>query len=590
MTITILLNRFLRMFSQKRKKLKVTKDWLSPMSEVWRDWRSRRRRSTLSRGFLNYLPVKLLALFCLSCFLIVSCTQQPTAESPQTTAGGDRINVGTIAKLRTLDPADAYDLTSGYLLNSMGDTLYSYDSQTQLVPELATALPTIGKEGLTYTIPLRQDVVFHDGTPFNAEAMVFSMRRFMKNQGQPSFLLSDAVESVEATGEYELTISLKKPFAAFPALLTFAGLTAVSPKYYEIGVGKFKPDTFVGTGRYKLANYGTDSLSLDVFEDYWGDKPTNQGVDIQRLSSPANLYNSLITGAVDVAYETLDPEQIRSLERTETQNGWQVISTSGNSVTYWVLNTQKPPLDNVEVRQALAATLDRNLLIERVSAGQSEPLYSLIPSTFDVSKPVFKERYQEGDMERGKELLKKAGYSKTNPLKLEVWYPSSSPVRASVAASLKAIADKTLDGMVQLEPKSVEFTTATANLDKGVYQTFLFTWFPDFFDPDNYVQPFLSCTRGAAETGCETGGSQSQGSFYYSDRANQLIDQQRKEPDPQRRKAIFDEIQELFAEDVPYIPLFQNKEYAFAQKNVTGVRLEPAQPFPLWTIRNMGSQ
>jgi peptide/nickel transport system substrate-binding protein len=550
-------------------------------------------------GFLGFLTVfygvthiymihwqRFFGLFLICLFLTVSCgqgLQNPANHSNN--PGENRITLGTTAKLRTIDPADAYDLTSGYLLNNLGDPLYRYNEKSEIIPQLATELPQISEDGLTYTIPLRQGVIFHDRTPFNAEAMAFSLRRFIENQGQPSFLLSDIVDSIEATAEYQLTITLKKPFAAFTALLTFFGSCAVSPTYYEIGAGQFKPDTFVGTGRYQLVNYGTDSLQLDSFPDYWGDKPANQGVDIQRLSNSVNLYNAFTTGAVDVAYETLDPNQIKSLESEATAQGWQVISTEGNSVTYWMFNSQQTPLDNLEVRQALAAMVDRELLIERVSQGQAEPLYSLIPSTFPVYKPVFEGFATEEKLTDAKTWLKDAGYSPENPLKIEVWYPSSSPVRNAVATALKAIAQQKLDGLLELQPQSVEFTTYTANLDKGIYQTVLYTWVPDFLDPDNFTHPFLSCTKGSSSTGCESGASRSQGSFYYSDRANELINQQRQELDTQKRNQLFTEIQELVAEDIPYVPLFQNKDYAFAQKDIGGVNLNPSQIFPFWNMR-----
>jgi peptide/nickel transport system substrate-binding protein len=547
-----------------------------------------------SRHWQQWLASRLkwgrwFALVCTCCLLAIACNPQPQADSPSPTpapAIGDRIVLGTTSKLRTLDPADAYDLSSGYLLNNLGDRLYAYPLGTQdIQPQLATALPTVSDDGLTYTVPLRQGVKFHDGTPFDAEAMAFSLRRFMENGGQPSFLLGDIIDSVEATGEYELTFSLKQPFAGFTALLTFPGACAVSPQHYQIGPGAFQPDTFVGTGRYRLANYGPDSLTLEVFEDYWGEKPANDGIDLQRFTSEGNLYNAFRTGAIDVGYETLDPDQIRSLETMAPERGWQVISANGNSVTYWTLNTQTPPLDNVKVRQALAFLVDRPALIDRVSPGQAEPLYSLIPNTFDVSEAVFQTRYGDGKAEEAKALLAEEGYDADNPLSIEVWYPSGSPVRVMLASTLKAIAERELGEIVQLELKSVEFTTATANIDKGVYQTFLTNWFLDFFDPDNYVQPFLSCSEGSPLRGCVSGGSQAQGSFYYNDRANAAIDRQRQERDPQKRKAIFSEIQQILAEEVPYIPLFQNKEYAFAQAGIEGVQLQPAQPFPLWEIR-----
>ena len=157
---------------------------------------------------------KFLGLFSLCCFLAISCASrqatQPTG-SPAANRTGDRIVLGTTAKVRTLDPADAYDIWAGNLLYNLGDRLYTYEpGTTNLKPQLATALPEVSADGLTYKIPLRQGVVFHDGTPFNAEAMAFSLRRFIENGGQPSFLLSDTVESVEATGANELTIQLKK--------------------------------------------------------------------------------------------------------------------------------------------------------------------------------------------------------------------------------------------------------------------------------------------------------------------------------------------------------------------------------------------
>ena len=531
--------------------------------------------------------LEFIGIFCLCCFLVVSCgkqTNQP-ANSTNTEAGTGRITIGTTLKLRTIDPADAYEQISGGLLYNLGDRLYTYESgTTKLIPQLATAMPKISPDALTYTIPLRQGVTFHDGTAFNAEAMAFSLERFIKNGGRPAFLLADAVESIKATGEFELTIKLKQPFAAFPSLLGFAGACAISPKAYEIGPGKFKPDTFVGTGRYQLAKYGSDSLKLDVFDKYWGNKPANKGIDIQFLSTPANLFNAFRTGAVDVAYLSLDADQIRNLEERGKKGDWQAIAARSNTVSYMVLNLKSKPLDNLAVRQAIATIIDRPLLNERVLRGQAEPLYSLIPTTFDVQKPVFKEQYEEANAAKAKELLNKAGFSAANPVKLQIWYPSASSKRAMVANTLKAIAQQKLDGALQIEVNGVEAPTLFQNLDKGIYPSALVDWVADYFDADNYIQPFLSCSKGSAAGGCQEGASQGQGSFYYSDRVNQLISKQRQEQNPATRKAIFGEIQDLLAKDVPFIPLWQDKDYVFAQKGVTGVVLEPTQSFPFWLL------
>lgn len=534
---------------------------------------------------------KFLSLFCLCLLLVVSCTPKQQTNTPSTgvvntPAGDGRITVGTTEKPRTLDPADAYELGSLSLVFNMSDRLYTYEpGSTKIKPQLATALPKVSADGLTYTIPIRKGVVFHDDTPFNAKAMEFSLQRFIENKGKPSFLLSDTVASVKATGEYELTIKLKKPFAAFPSLLAFSGVCAVSPKSYEIGAGKFKPNIFVGTGAYKLAKYGTDSLKFDVFDKYWGTKPENKGVNVQIQTSPVNLFNAFKTGAIDVAYLSLQPDQIKSLEASAKKGDWQAISAQGSAVDYLTLNRNQKPLDKLEVRQAIALLIDRKLLNDRVLLSQADPLYSIIPTTFNVSQPLFKDKYGDGKFAEAKKSLVAAGFSQENPAKVQIWYSTNSTTHGLVAQTLKSLADTKMDGILQFEVKNVESATFYKEISKGLYPSALTNWYPDFLDPDNYVQPFLACEQGSVTKGCETGGSQSQGSFYYSEAMNKLIDQQRKEQNPEARKKIFADIQTQVLTDVPYIPLWQSKDFVFAQKGVANVNLDPSQNLIYKTIK-----
>ncbi|GAB4462506.1 MAG: ABC transporter substrate-binding protein [Elainellaceae cyanobacterium] len=531
-------------------------------------------------------------LFCLCVALIVGCGGQQTgnAPSPDATgttgsATGGRIAMGTTQKIDTLDPADAYTIFGGILLYNLGDRLYTYQpGTTDIVPQLATEMPTVSDDGLTYTIPLRQGVKLHDGTEFNAEVMKFSMDRFMQNGGGPSFLLSDQVESVTASGEYELTIQLKSPFAAFPALLTFWGVTPVQPSAYEIGEGKFKPETFVGSGPYKVASLTPDSIKLDVNPDYWGDKPANDGIDIQIYASPANLYNTFRTKGLDVAYQTLDPEQVASLKRETSSGGWEVIEAGTTVVNYMTLNQKVEPTSDLNVRKAIAAMIDRNLINERVFQNQAAPLYTIVPPAFKDSVPVFKDAYGDGNFDKAREFLAEAGYSEANPLNFEIWYPSASTTRANVANTLKQSIERGLPGLVTVTVNSAERATLSQGVDNGLYQTVLLNWYPDFFDPDNFVQPFLSCDQGSPETLCQKGASQGNGSFYYSAKANELVTKQRAEQDPATRATLFKDLQALLIEDVPYIPLWQDKDYIFVQNTVKGAAIQPTQQFLFWQM------
>jgi len=546
-------------------------------------WNQLQNLHPFSRKFLT----KWIGLFCLFCLILVSCSsQQRISSSSPSSSDNGRITIGTTLKLRTLDPADAYEVISGNILYNLGDRLYDYEIGTnQLVPKLATALPTISSDGLTYTIPIRKGVLFHDQTPFNAAAMEFSIKRFIQNAGSPSSLLADTIDTVQATGEYELTIKLKKPFAAFPSLLAFSGITAVSPQFYEIGEGKFKPNEFVGTGPYKLKSLGIDVIRLDAFDQYWGEKPANRGVDIQRFSSSSNLFNAFRSSAVDIAYLSLNPDQISSLQKGAEAGKWQMISANGNTINYLLINVKSEPLNRIEVRQALAALINRSIINERVLQNQGEKLFSLIPTTFSDYKPTFYLKYGDGNIEKAKQLLTQAGYTPENPAIVELWYASNSSNKGFLGLTLKALADRDLGGLLKLQLNSVESTTAFKYLEEGIYPTFILDWYADFLDADNYIQPFLECSQGSVETGCVKGSSQYQGSFYYSDRMNQLIAQQRQEQNPEARKLIFQEIQELLAEDVPYIPLWQDKTYVFAKNGIDNIRLQLTQQLPFWTIK-----
>ena len=528
-------------------------------------------------------------LFSLCFLLAVGCRNGGNSPSVQV-GGGDRVAIGTTLSARTLDPADSYEIFPGILLYNMGDRLYTYaPGSTDLTPQLATEMPNVSEDGLTYTISLRDDVTLHDGTPFTAEVMAFSMERFIENGGRPASLLASKVESVSVV-DGDLVITLKQPFAAFPSLLTFSGITPVSPEAYEVGAGSFNPNNFIGSGPYKLASFSSDVIKLDVNEDYWGDKPANGGIDIQVFTSAVNLYNTFTSGGLDVAYQTLDPDQISQLEEDASSNDWQVIEAGSTVVNYLSLNQKIEPFDDLNVRKAVAAMMDRQLISDRAFKGQAEPLYSLIPKGFPVYEPVFESAYGDGDFDAAKAYLAEAGINEANPLEFEIWYPSASTPRAVAANTIKQSVEQSLPGLVNVTVSTAESATLWENVENGAYNSVLSNWYADYFDPENFVQPFLTCDEGSNETLCTVGSTQANGSFYYSDKANQLVASQNAAQDPAERDAIFSDLQQLMVDDVPYIPLWQTKDYVFTTADVSDVAIEPNQQFLLWQIEKGGEE
>ena len=543
------------------------------------------KTSLLSRRGFLFRATQYIGLFTLCLTLAVSCRGEQSQQAANVSSG-DRVSIGTTLSVGSLDPADAYETFPGILLYNLGDRLYTYEpGTTDLVPQLATELPAISEDGLTYSIPLREDVTLHDGTPFTAEVMAFSMQRFIENGGRPADLLSSKVEAVTAASPTELVVTLKAPVASFTSLLTFSGITPVSPEQYEIGPGNFKPDVFAGTGPYKLSQYSSSVIRLDANEDYWGEAPANDGIDIQIFTSGANLYNSFISGNIDVAYQTLDPDQISKLEADAPANDWTVIEAGATVVDYLSLNQKIAPFDNLDARKAVAAMVDRPLIVERAFKSQADPSYSLIPTSFsEVYEPVFEEAYGDGNYDEAKEYLSAAGFSESNPMAFEIWYPAASTPRSIAAQTIKQSIEQSLPGLVNVTVQTAESATIFSNVANGTYPSVMLNWYADYFDPENFVQPFLSCENGSEATLCEAGESQSGGSFYYSDEANQLVAEQNAESDPEKRNVIFKQLQELMVEDVPYIPLWQVKDYVFTTNNVSAVDIQPNQQLLMWQI------
>jgi peptide/nickel transport system substrate-binding protein len=452
-------------------------------------------------------------------------------------------------------------------------------------------MPKVSEDGLTYTVPVRTNIKYHDRTNFNAYTMKFSLDRFIQAKGVPSSILSDVIAEIDAPSPTQLIFKLKQPIQFFPKFLAFTGAAAISPNVYknfknaETDQFLFLPDKLVGTGPYQVTQFVEGNyLRLDAFPDYWGKNPANRGIDIQFFSSNSNLLNAFKIGAVDVAFQTLTPTQIKNLVNNAQENGWTIASGNGATILYMVVNTQQAPLNDVRVRQALAASIDRSILESRVFFNQREPLYSLVPNIFADARPVFQQRYGQSNPQLARKLLEEAGYSDQNPAQISIWYsPRYGGNGDLVASTLRASIQKNVGKILQIKTERVENAVGYAFIDKGVYPTYLLDWIPDILDTDNYIKPFLECEE-AKDNVCVKGSSNFQGSFYNNPELNKLIAEQRQVLDSTARSQILQKIQEILAQDVPFIPLWQNKEFAFAQKGVTGVTIEPNQQLPYWNI------
>ena len=472
--------------------------------------------------------------------------------------------IGTTDKIVSLDPAKAYDYLSCNILQNVMSGLVDYKPGTaNIVPALAERWK-ISKDGKVYTFYLRKGLKFSDGTPFNAQAVKFSIDRVFKLKGDPAFLLTEVVKKVEVVDDYTVKITLKYPYAPFLSVLAFTVAFPVSPKAYN---DKEFSDVAVGIGPYKIKKWTRDvELVLEANPDWYGSPPKAKLVVIRFYQSAQSLRMAVEKGEVDVAYRTLNPEDIIAIKK---EGKLKVYEGNSPVIRYIVFNAKKDPFNKVIIRKAIAYAVNRSLITKRVFRDTAVPLYSMIP----MGMWGHIDALPKHDMKKAVELLKKAGYDKDHPLEVDLWYTPThyGSTEADVAQMLKLMLEAT--GVIKVNIKYAEWATYVDYFLKGNLGFFLLGWYPDYLDPDDYMWPFL-----------HSSGSPSLGSFYSNPKMDEFLLKARQLSDQSERAKVYEEAQKLLAEEAPYIPLWQAKQYCVAKPNVKGILLEPTQIFRYYLI------
>jgi peptide/nickel transport system substrate-binding protein len=492
-------------------------------------------------------------------------------------AGGDLI-IGTTDAPTGLDPATVYDTNSSQALFNIGETLVGFPpGETDVAPFLAAELPDISDDGLTYTFTLRDDVVFSNGKEMTSEDVRFSLERAinMEHPQGAGFLLA-GIDEIETPDDHTVVITLSEPNITFLSRLAYTvGTVIPSDGHYAAPDGPvsetgedpddFRQEDFVGTGRYLVEDFREgESMTLVANPDYWGDPPANDRVLVQFYDTSSQLRLALEGGEIDIAFRDLAPDEAADLAQTD---GIQVVEGEGAAIRYLVLNTTMEPFDDPDVRQAFAAAIDRERLIENVFQGFGEPLHSMIASGFAQYEPLF-ERYDDAEPS---DFL-------DEPVSFTLWHETGDhygPTEPSMAEEIRRMLDES--GMFEVETNTSEWAQFTQEAwpgEDGSYPAFLLGWYPSYFDADYYIEPFY--------------GSGGFLGFYADDEMDSLIaaQQQVTDPDSAERAEIFAEIQEKAVDDVPLIPLFEETPLVFARDGVTGLEetMDVMQIFRYWLL------
>ena len=507
-------------------------------------------------------------------------------------AAGGTLVFAAAADPVVLDGALVSDGESIRAITQLFETLVFLEpGTTNPVPGLAESWEP-NEDGTVWTFAIRPDVTFHDGEPLTAEAVCANFDRwynftgplqnpsasyywqvvfggfaeFDPESGAPEESL---YQSCEATEELTAVITLTKPSATFIPALAQQAFGIASPaalEQYDADAGTvdeegvFQPTgTFgtehpIGTGPFKFQSWTRgESLELVRYDDYWGEKAKLDSLIIRPIPDNAARLQALQTGEIQ-GYDLVEPQDIPTLE----DSGLQVLDRPAFNVAYVGINQAKPPMDQLEVRQALAHGLNRQEVVDSFYAGRGVVATQFMPpEVVGYAEDVTEYEY---DPAKAKQLLQDAGLEL--PVEIEFWYPSdvSRPYMPDPKRNFEAFKASLEESGFKVTPKTAPWSPDYLGaVDEGNTQVYLLGWTGDYGDADNFIGTFFQSPQ-------EAWGTNKNPNQEVMD----LLNQGEEETDEAAREEIYMNANRAIMDWLPGVPYAHSEPALGFAANVTG--------------------
>ncbi len=469
----------------------------------------------------------------------------------------------------SLDPAFAQDGETFRVSRQIFEGLVGTEPGTADPAPLLAESWESSEDGLTHTFQLKEGVTFHDGTPFNAEAVCANFDRWYNWTGLAASealsyyygkLFRGYVEtpdtavfdSCTADGDLEATVTLKQPFAGFIPALSLPAFAMQSPTALEeygadeIGGTEEAPSLSeygaghpTGTGPYKFDEWSPgEELTLSAYDDYWGESGQVNKIIFRVIDDPTARRQALEAGSID-GYDLVGPADTAALEEA----GFTMVSRPPFTILYLAFNQAQPELQDVRVREALSHAIDKEALISQVLPEGTEVATQFMPDTVNGYNPDV--TTYDYDPEKAKALLAEAGYTEANPLTLTFNYPVnvSRPYMPDPEQIATVISTQLTDVGVQLTPQTDAWSPdyldkITGTADHGIH---LLGWTGDYNDTDNFVGVFFGAP--SAEWG------------FDNPELFAALNSARGVPNLEEQTALYEQINEQVAQFIPGVPL-----------------------------------
>ena len=504
----------------------------------------------------------ILALFCSACVAF------GTARADST------LVVSMAADPTGLDPEAVLNNTSGFVMATIYDGLIRYRPGTvEVEPGLAQSWE-VSSDGLTYTFHLRGGVKYHDGTPFDAKALIATLDRQLKKDDRNYIYNSGPVQSYidftygsvasyRAVDDNTVEVTMKQPSAALLASLAMVWNGVVSPT----AVAKYGKDFRnhpVGTGPFIFREWRErDEVTLDANSDYWKGRPKVDHLVFKEYPDSQAALLALKRGDVQIMGDVATPV----IASIRGDPNLVLLTQPGLAVNGMALPNEVPPFTDKRVRQGLNYAVDKEAIDKALYSGLATPMVSPLPEAqwgFDNTLQGY-----PYDPAKAKELLAAAGVKPG--LKVELLAYSTprgyNPAGPDLAVALQGYLQKV---GIEADVRKLDIGAFLATVRSGKYQGLFITGFSgDNGDPDNFLNALFSSSQ------MPVGDT----SHYKNEAVDKLMDQAAREPDHDKRVAIYKTLQHEILDDAPWVFVNSVLQVRAARKEVKGFQLNPTQMF-----------
>ncbi|MBQ1012455.1 ABC transporter substrate-binding protein [Micromonospora sp. M51] len=488
-----------------------------------------------------------------------------TPADPASVKQGGNLVIALSAEPDALDPTLSRSLYSRYVFQAMCEKLYDVNEQAQVVPQLATALPTTSDDGRTVTIPLRPGVRFADGTAFDSAAVKATLQRHLTNARSARKSELGPIDGVDTPDAQTVVLRLKQPFAPLLGALADRAGMIMSAQALQARGDDFASAP-VCVGPFKFAKRVPQN-SIEVVRDpnyYDASKVHLDGISWRILTDASIRAANLRSGDAQVA-DSVSTQDVASLRQDAAVSVLQSQSLGYQGLTINVGNvdgvgtTPKPinrPLaQNAKVRQAFEHAIDRKALVDAVFNGEHAVACSPISPASTFSSPEA-QTCPAHDPAKAKQLLTEAGVQ--TPYEVTM-LASNTPDTLRLAQALQSMVK---DGGFDLKINPVEYSSLLDEQDRGNFELLQLGW-SGRIDPDANITNFVG-----------TGGSQNVAG-YRNPQLDTLLTQARQAGDVEQRRKLYGQAVTLLQQDDALIYLYRQRNLTAVSKQVQGLQVYP---------------